>query len=210
VQTTRLARNYDVLSCWERLPLLVAAAARGDTVEVGRFTRSAPSDVFCVPDCHALVRGLAFLAHSYLLQQLNRAALFWKMIGFMDQEPPKAGKRGEGRVDDGLARGVRVLGRSFVVSADGWQLFCQRLDIDPDVPLRGLPGYEAVRQMDELARAMSCTPDEMSAWLGEALGRDDRSAGGAHATEFAEPPDTAETVAQGMLAFLEGELAIWS
>jgi hypothetical protein len=29
-------------------------------------------------------------------------------------------------------------------------------------------------------------------------------------SEFVEPPDTAETVAQGMLAFLEGELAIWS
>jgi hypothetical protein len=206
--TTRLARHYDVLTPWERLPLLVAATARGDTVEIGRLSRSAPSDVFWAPDYHALVQGLSQLAHHYLLQQLDRAALFWKTISFMDQKPPEARKRGDGRVEDGLARRARVLAYWFVVLADGWQLFCQRLGIDPDVPLRGLPGCEAVRQMDELARVTSCTTDEVSAWLGEALRRDERSAGGA--TEFTETPESVEMVARRMLAFLEGELAIWS
>jgi hypothetical protein len=208
--TARLARLYDTLTPWERLPLLAAAAARGDAVEFSRLARSAPTDVFRVPDCRALVQGLVYMAHSYLLQQLDRAALFWKMTSFMDQEPPGARKRGERRLDDELARGARVLACAFVVSADGWQLFCQRLGIDPEAPLRGLPGYEAVRQMDGLARATSCTEDEMRCWLGETLGRDDGGAGGAPAAQSGEQLETAEMVARGMLAFLEGELAIWS
>jgi hypothetical protein len=210
VQSTSLARNYGVLTCWERLPLLVAAAARGDTVEIGRLTRSAPTDIFRVPDCRALVQGLAHLAHSYLLRQLDRVVLIWQMTSLLDQEPLGNSKPCEQRNNDRLLRAARATARSFVVFADAWQLFCERLGIDPEVPLRDLPGYAAVQQMHELARSMACTSEEMISWLKEAIQRESPPTSGAPDYELSDHAETAEDLARKMLTYLESELAIWS
>jgi hypothetical protein len=210
VQTTGLAHNYGVLTCWERLPLLVAAAARGDTVEVSRLTRSAPTETFRVTDCRAVVQGLAHLAHSYLLRQLDRVVLIWQMTSLLEHEPLGNSKQCEGRIDDRLLRAARATARCFVVFADAWQLFCERLGIDSEVPLRGLPGYAAVQQTHELARSMACTSEEMIAWLKEAIQREHPPTSGAPDYELSDHAETAEDLARNMLTYLESELAIWS
>jgi hypothetical protein len=208
--TTRLARDYDVLTPWERLPLLVAAAARGDTVEVNRLSRSAPTDTFRVSNSRALVQGLAHLAHSYLLRQLERVVLICQMTSLLDQEFVGASERGEGRLDERLWRAARGTALCFVVLAEGWRLFCERLAIDPEVPLRDLPGYASVQQMLEVASSMACTPEELTAWFSEFAERQHPSTSGAPASELSDPVKTAEELAREMLTFLESELVVWS
>jgi hypothetical protein len=131
VHTTGLASHYDVLTPWARLPLLVAAAARGDTVEVSRLTRSAPTETFRVLDCRALVQGLAHLAQSYLLRQLDRVVLIEQMTTLLDHEPHGKSKQCDRQIDDRLLRAAPATARCFVVFADAWQLFCERLESTP-------------------------------------------------------------------------------
>src|SRR5262245_14528626 len=82
-----LARFYDRLGPWERLPLLVAAAARGDTVECERLARSAPTRAVVVADFWGLAQGLADAARHYLLQQLEWATLYWQASALLEGEP---------------------------------------------------------------------------------------------------------------------------
>jgi hypothetical protein len=87
MNATNLVRHYDALTPWERLPLIVAAAGRGDEVEGQRLVRSAPRLQFGIADCWGLVQGLDHLAKHYLLVQLDRAALYWRVMDILDQEP---------------------------------------------------------------------------------------------------------------------------
>ena len=50
MNTNPLARYYEVLTPWERLALLVAAAGRADEVEGRRLAESAPKVGFRLPD----------------------------------------------------------------------------------------------------------------------------------------------------------------
>jgi hypothetical protein len=86
MNTALLARHYDVLTPWERLPLLVAAAARADEVEQDRLARAAPKQAFRVPDYWGLLEGLEGLAQLYVLRQLDSAACFWRLLGALEQE----------------------------------------------------------------------------------------------------------------------------
>jgi hypothetical protein len=60
-----------------------------------------------------------------------------------------------------------MLCRWFVVNADAWKLLCARLALDPEVLLRELPGFQTVRQMEEIARHMAFTPEEALSYLEE-------------------------------------------
>ena len=50
MNTKGLAKLYDRLRAAERLPLLVAASARGDEAEAQRLRRSAPRAARLLPD----------------------------------------------------------------------------------------------------------------------------------------------------------------
>src|SRR5437763_549523 len=147
---TALARHYDMLMPWERLPLLVAAEARHDAVEYDRLARSAPKRLFSVPDCRGLLEGLAAVAQQYVLQQLDSAAFFWRRWAL--EEPDSIDPQQESRHQDSRAwPALQFEAYKVVVRADGWKLLCAELQIDADLILRELPGHETVGQMDALA-----------------------------------------------------------
>jgi hypothetical protein len=210
MNTTNLARHYEVLTPWERLALLVAAAGRADEVEGRRLAQSAPKVGFRLPNYWGLADGLESLAKLYLLRQLDAAALYWRVMGVLNQEPLGEETATEQQRHDRLWRAIQTLAFRFVVRADGWKLLCRQLQIDPVVVLRELPGCETVCQMEGVARLIACTAEEALAWLQEG------AAGDAEAQE--ESPqerrqyrlDSAEEVARSMRSFLEGELAGWS
>jgi hypothetical protein len=148
MNTDHLVRHYEVLTPWERLSLLVAAWARGDTVEEDRLARAAPKNGFRVPDYWGLAEGLDDLVKLYLLKQLDLAALYWRLAGLLAQEPWERPSRQERRRDERRWRLLKMLAYRYVVRADGWRLLCAELPIDPEVLLKELPGYDAVQQME--------------------------------------------------------------
>src|SRR5262249_24128853 len=58
MNTDPLAKHYGILTTAERLPLLMAASARGDETEYERLVRSAPKVRFEAPDTFYLAEAL--------------------------------------------------------------------------------------------------------------------------------------------------------
>ena len=86
MNTNGLAKLYGHLTPRERLPLLVAAAARGDEAERSRLVNSAPATVFKLPDYHALGEALELLGLFHLAQLLDLATRYWHASGMLGQD----------------------------------------------------------------------------------------------------------------------------
>jgi hypothetical protein len=210
MNTTSLVRQYDALTPWERLPLIVAAAGRGDKVEENRLAQTAPRVDFRIANCWGLVQGLDLLARHYLLVQLDRAVIYWRVMNLLDKEPLFGQTRKAKQREERLWRGVETLAYRIVVQADAWKLFCRQLQIHPDVPLKDLPGHEAVSHVEKLARNLACTHEEACTRLRDALACDQSSVANAPPDTSAFHHDTAEEVARFMREFLETQIAAWS
>jgi hypothetical protein len=209
MNSDHLARYYETLTPWERLPLIVAACERGDAVEEERVARSAPRNGFRLPDYWGLAEGLNDLARLYLLRQLDLVAFYWRFTAILDREPLGRPSRQERQRDERLWQILKMLCYCYVVRADGWRRLCTELHIDPVVLLKELPGYDAVQQMEQVARQLAFSAEEALAFLrGEAEAR--------RPAEEETPAvrreykiDTAADVAQSMRAYLQERLDEW-
>ena len=87
----------------------------------------------------------------------------------MEREPWSRPSRQDQQREERRWPLVRILAHRFVVRAEGWQLLCAELHLDPEVLPRQLPGYEAVKQMEEVARRVAFSAEEAQAYLGEGI-----------------------------------------
>jgi hypothetical protein len=58
MNSNSLARHYNKLTPWERVPLIIAAGLRDDGTERERLVSSAPTNLFHVPDFRGLSEDL--------------------------------------------------------------------------------------------------------------------------------------------------------
>jgi hypothetical protein len=167
MNTKALARHYDQLTPHERLPLIIAASARGDEVEAERLARSAPRRTFALPDYHGLADALRLLALAHTAEQLHHACLFRQVEGLIEQaaDPDDRSEAYRARIDR-LLRGHKVAAYVLVAHDDGWRHFCAGLGIDPEVLLADLPWYETAARAVRSARHTAFTADEVAAFVG--------------------------------------------
>jgi hypothetical protein len=206
MNTNGLARHYKTLTAWERLPLIAAASVRGDEVERDRLARAAPKRDFRVPDYWGLCEALEELAVVYLLRQLDLGALYERVAGSLERRPLFHGGKRHGRRRRRLRGGLRMLAYCCATRADGWQLLCAGMHLDPEAVLSGMPGQETVRRMVEEARLAAFSAEEAAAYM-----RARTEAAPAQEAETPEvgrsnPVDTAEDVARAMRESLEARL----
>jgi hypothetical protein len=195
-----LAKHYDKLTAWERLPLLLAALNRGDDAETERLTNSAPTRPANVPHYYGLWEGLTLLSVVHLLQQLSRVC----RLGYA------TALQAAGRVEEEEAlRLSRMLAFQFVLDADAWQLLSAELQLDPEAILRHLPGCDLVRGMEEAARKMALTPEEALAYLRSGWEASETAAGKAAAARREYRLDTAADLAREMREYLAGCAKQW-
>jgi hypothetical protein len=206
MNTNGLARHYKALTPWERLPLIAAASVRGDEVERDRLARSAPRRDFRVPDYWGLCDGLEELAVVYLLRQLDLAALYGRVAGGLERRPLFHGGKRHGRRRRRLRDGLRMLAYCCATRADGWQLLCAAMHVDPEAVLGGMPGHETVLRMVEEARLAAFGAEEAAAYL--RARKEAVPAQGAETPDVgrSNPVDTAEDVAGAMRESLEARL----
>jgi hypothetical protein len=203
-----LARHYDALRPWERLPLLVAAAARADEVERDRLAGSAPKQSFRIPDYWGLLEGLEGLAKLYVLRQLDSAAFFWRLLGSLEPDARYAATRSHEQ-EKRLWKMIQLEAHRMVVRADGWRLLCAELHLDADFVLQPLPGRETLAPTEPQARLLAFTAEEARTYLGE-LGARVAAAQKATPSRRAESHlETAADVARAMRTTLEEHLRGW-
>jgi hypothetical protein len=168
MNTNGLAKHYGLLSPRERLPLIVAAADRGDDAEADRLAHSAGRVCHELVDYHGLGEGLLFLQFLHVNQLLQRTLTLSTAWGLLGKSPPPGQEEGPAVKLTGLER-VRLQAYLLRVQADAWKRFCGELRIDPEAQLRDVPGYDAIKPYLEAVAALTSpdalTPEEATALL---------------------------------------------
>jgi hypothetical protein len=196
MNTKGLAKHYGSLTPWERLPLILAASSRGDKEERARLGTSAPRHMYRIPDHFGLADGLQRLSHLYVIIQLDQAALFWQAAGLREQYALLPESEEHKVLEERLEELLGALAYAITVYADAWKRLNSELQAAPELLLKMLPGLTTVRQVEEEARAIAPTAEEMTAGL--------RSRG----RESARPV-TVESVLKDMREYLQGHVDWW-
>jgi hypothetical protein len=119
-----LARLYDRLTVWERIPLLIAAEARGDQAEYQRLFNASALRTWRFSEHLLAEQALNVSAMIYVGEQLNAAAsYFFDLWQMQDPDDP--------RPEDWLIA-AEACAYFFVANAEAWRRFCSELDIAPD------------------------------------------------------------------------------
>jgi hypothetical protein len=202
-----LTRNYDQLSPWERVPLIIAACARGDDSERENLVGSAPKLGFRVPDYWGLTQGLDQLAVLHVLLQLDMAAFYWRISAIMAESPSFRRSKHDRQLEARRDRMLRMIGYRIITEAEAWKLLASELQIDPEELLRPVPGYESMRMAEQAAQYVTYSAEEAleyaRAWKERTTATADEAAHPVHV-------ETAADVAASMRKYLEQSVGEWS
>jgi len=215
MNTHSLAKLYDQLTARERLPLIIAAGARGDDAEQKRLSASAPQETYSVPHHFGLAKALQHCVDLHQLALLDLAAKFWQWWGMWmlrglqaDTEDGTA-KRRRAQLAADEAEEVRSYGivrffaSRFVNHVDGWKRFCATLHVEPLVQLEGMLGWQTIQSTEANARKLAFTADQAACFVAS----ETTPGEGPDAPECGPlPVDSAEALAKGWHAILD-ELA---
>jgi hypothetical protein len=163
MNTARLAKHYDALEPWERVALVVAAAARDDAQEVDQLSVAAPRLHFNAPDHLGHLEGIEFVSLLYMVRQLDLACLYWQTSGALESYAADGDDDHTRRLCDRLHGVMRGLGYAMMSHAEAWRRLCGELAIDQDALTRGMCGHDMLARALAAAETDACTADEMRA-----------------------------------------------
>jgi hypothetical protein len=187
MNTKALSNSYDTLTPEERLPLIHAASARGDEVEIDRLIRSAPRVVYSLSNHVGLADAFETVSHLHLIHLLATAADYLQAYRLADTDDVDMAHR--------MLECSLMLGFQFKVRLAGWRLFCDEHGFDPDTCWRGLPGYDTVCRSEQLAKYAAFSAQEANDFL-QRHGRE-------------RPASTAEEIAADLGEALKVRLDFW-
>jgi hypothetical protein len=139
--TNGLARMYDKLTPWERLPLLMAARRRGDEVESGRLAATAPKITCQVPNHYGLAQAFTLVSVLHFLEVSRLATQFFATFALPDDTK----KAEQAAVDSRV-----LVAHLFKTTLAGWRQFCAEFRFDPEWCWSLLPGADKVKRAVEL------------------------------------------------------------
>jgi hypothetical protein len=158
MNTNALAKRYDGLTPWERLPLIMAAAGGGDETERQRLVMSAPKVGYRFPDYFGLSMAFNEVSRLHFMELLNLAALYFETMAHADAWD-EHGER--------LLKVGRLFGYLFKVQLAGWRAFCAEFHFDPEPCWDSLPGFDTVKRAESATESSAFTPEEVGEYLGK-------------------------------------------
>lgn|SRR5262245_37840847 len=151
MNTNTLAKLYDRLTPWERLPLILAASARGDEAERQRLVTAAPKVGYRVPDHFGLAMAFREVGDWHFMELLNLAALYFQSLGLADS---LQGKRGEEMLDTAM-----LFGYLFKVQLAGWRQLCKELNLEPEFCWSYFPGFDTLKRAEKQTETAAFTAE---------------------------------------------------
>jgi hypothetical protein len=151
MNTNGLAKHYATLKPEERFRLIVAANERGDEAESQRLTRTAKRCTFSNMDYSPFAHALHDLAILTFLELLDEAARHddvreqWADAEMSDSTGGKH-RRNRSPRKERLFELFLVQGFILRTKAAGWNLFCNRIGIEPQRLWQYLPGFERLKR----------------------------------------------------------------
>jgi hypothetical protein len=187
MNTKALSNCYDVLTPNERLPLIHAALARGDEVEVDRLVRSAPRVTYSLSNHVGLADAFDTVRLLHLIDLLATSANYLQAYRIADTDDVDLAHQ--------MLECSLMLGHQFKVKLAGWRLFCSEHGFDADNCWKRLPGYDTVCRTELLAKHAAFSAEEANAFL-QRHGRE-------------RPVSTAEDIAADLGEALKVRLDFW-
>jgi hypothetical protein len=124
-----LIRLYDRLTVWERIPLLLAAQARGDDAEYRRLFSASAVRTWHFSEHLPTEQALHVLAPQYVGEQLDAAANYFFALWRMED------------ADDPQPEDWRLVADAcayfFVANTEAWRRICSELSITPETLIAG-------------------------------------------------------------------------
>jgi hypothetical protein len=168
-----ITRHYGTLTAEERFRLILAASGRGDDAERERLAKAGGWITLSVPGHHPYAKAFEELAFLTFMELLDAAGLYFDAFactgdtggccgeGKSEEEGDARGDGGpdaeacaEGAWDDAGERPpwqraldvALAAGLMLRIKADGWRLFCERMNVPPFLLWEGLPGYDRLQR----------------------------------------------------------------
>ena len=169
-----IAKHYDKLTPEERFCLGMAAHARGDDVEFARLRDSCRSITVRILDWNPLKSAFDELALRVFIELQEWVADHFQKITLIDTDELGIWDSDENGLPlHPVARhlklpthclSTRSSGFILKTKADGWKLFCERLNIEPLTFWEKLPGFKRLQNTLFVVETDHYTPDEMARW----------------------------------------------
>jgi hypothetical protein len=166
VNTNALAKHYTLLTPAERLPLILAASARGDEQEASRLATSAPRVGYQFQDYFGLAQAFREVSDMHFMELLALAANYFQCQCLSSLE----GKQGERMLDAAL-----IFGYLFKVNREGWRLFCAGRRLEPELLWSCQPGYDTVERAAQMAERAAFTAEGVVRHLERGSGKPARA-----------------------------------
>jgi hypothetical protein len=222
------AKHYGELTPKERFSLIPAASDRGDATELDWLTAAASRTGLSMADHTPYTSVVIDLGERIFMELVEEAAsyceAFERAHDILDpygssetdeddgggKEPPDAESDADPKEGDACAWSVweqmldvaLMHGFHLRTKADGWELFCQRLNVPPFVLWKRYPGFERLERALTLAEKAAFTRDGFLHWLNTV-----RPAGEPEATEVRFTP---ESVADDIAIVFQKLVDQWS
>jgi len=184
MNASAVARHYGTLTPEERFRLILAASGRGDEAERTRLVSAAPRIQLAMPDHSPFGHAFHEVALLIFIELSDAAAYFTEALDaadfadFGDDEaeegeaaegeeasaPEKAGSR-KRPTWQRLLDLAHAFGFMLRAKADGWKLFCERLNVPPFLVWKGLPGLDRLQRALSLAENVAFAPEGFLRWL---------------------------------------------
>jgi hypothetical protein len=186
-----LAKNYSLLTPEERFRLILAASGRGDEAEGARLAHAGGKITLSMPDHAPYAHAFNDLAYLTFIELVDQAAHYQAALGFADdteadaeeeeqeEESDDAAEETDPQADEGPAQDdesempawLRTLdialaaGYVLRTKANGWKLFCERLNVPPFLLWEIHPGFDRLQRVLALAEKAAFVPEGFLRWL---------------------------------------------
>ena len=197
MKTSLPAQNYSLLTPEERFHLILAASGRGDEVEKTRLVRAGDRIKLSMPDHAPWANAFNDLALLEFIELLEEAAGYINSFHPVhakeqeedDEDDGKQSLKDETKMDETIQDGDVTLALGYILraKAEGWKLFCEKLNIPPFLYWEDLPGFKRLQIALDIATRAAFTPEGIVKWLNRV-----RKAG---EPELAKPPLSADRLA---------------
>lgn len=187
MKASPLAKNYSLLTPEERFRLILAASGRGDEGERGRLTNAGGRIALSMPDHAPYAHAFNDLAFLSFIELLDEAAHYQAALAFADEvrdtieadeESDDRAEETDAEADEEGAGQEPICFRSLDIAlaagymlrtkANGWKLFCERLNIPPFLHWEIHPGFDRLQEVLAMAEKAAFVPEGFLRWLNRA------------------------------------------
>jgi hypothetical protein len=185
MNATAVTKHYGSLTPEERFRLILAASGRGDEAERDRLAHAGGRITLSMPGHAPYAQAFNDVSLLTFMELLDEAASYQEAFAVADNtrdtfdideteeesDDTSEGTGGPEQEDSKEPVCIRALdvalaaGYMLRTKANGWKLFCERLNVPPFLLWEAFPGFDRVQRALALTDRVAFVPEGFLRWL---------------------------------------------